>query len=65
MWKTPISSELLVYCTQPRAIVVDEDLEPEERLKQALSIYSDNHRYYVDCYRKQRGLVDAVQRRNE
>lgn len=53
----PYPKELLVYCSQP------DEIAENEQLQVALKKLIENHGIYAKCYDKQRGLVDAVKRR--
>ena len=54
----PYPSDLLVYCH--RLADIPEDMP----LQLAMLIDLENAKLIADCYRRQRGIVDAIKRRN-
>lgn len=57
--KEPYPQELLVYCEYPVQIMDNDSLQI------ALKKLIDNHGVYAKCFDKQKGLVDAVKRRDK
>ena len=57
--KQPYPKELLVYCDKPLSI------SEQDQLQVALKKLIENHGIYAKCYDKQKGLVDAVKRREK
>lgn len=56
--KVPISAELLSPCEPPL------EISEEMTFQQKLNTLVINHGIYAKCYLKQKGLSDAVIRRN-